>query len=308
MDVIRNGVWTKLLLILCFMAAPASAWLTVGHHKVAVAAETLLPDDMPEFFRAGAEVIGHVAEDPDYWKNSGTPALRAIESPEHFLDVEELHGKPLPPQRYAFLTSLIRQGLDPARVGMLPYAILEGTQKLTVAFAEYRCWPHDPIIREKILVYAGRLAHYAADLEQPLHTTVDYDGRAGAGGASPHTGIHFRVDALIGDVPLTRHEALGACTAPVLEGDLLGAIMTQFDTSHQLVDRVYELVPPPASVPNSQWHPADSPAVKEFVEDRYCAATGFVAAVFERAWRDSAQIELPEWQREGKTRTFACHP
>ncbi len=60
----------------------------------------------------------------------------------------------------------------------------------------------------KCLVYAGRLAHYAADLEQPLHTTVDYDGRTQAAKdaknktfKSPHTGIHTKVDALPTKMP-----------------------------------------------------------------------------------------------------------
>jgi len=304
----KRALASQLLALTLAGSVPAVAWLTNGHHMVAVAATQLLPPEMPAFLRDGATVIGEVAEDPDYWKNRGTPELRDAERPEHFLDIEELQGVSLPPTRYEYLASLIREGKDPRSVGLLPYAILEGTQKLTLSFAEYRCWPHDESIRQKTLVYAGRLAHYAADLEQPLHTTVDYDGHVGPDGESPHSGIHFRTDALIGDVPLTRQEAIGSCTVPDLQGDLLQAIMNQFQRSHQLVDRVYDLIPPPSRVPNGAWHPAEDPAVKAFVQDRYCAAAGFIAAVFERAWRDSADIEIPQWQRGGKLRTFACGP
>lgn len=296
------------VLIAITVASPVRAWLTLGHHKLAVAATDLLPADVPAFVAEGAEVIGSVAEDPDFWKLRFTPQLRSTEGPEHFLDSEELDGMTLPTDRYEYIEALIRRGKDPARVGMLPYAIAEGIQKLSLAFAEYRCWPRDADIQQKILVYAGRLAHYAGDLEQPLHTTVDYDGRVDAAGKSPHSGIHFRVDGLIQDVPLTRSEAIGSCRVPVLEGDLLTAVMEQFEKSHTLVDRVYTLIPPPDKIANKNWHPSDVPEVKEFTAGRFCASAGFIAATIERAWRDSAAIEIPFWHREGKPRTYSCRP
>lgn len=303
----RVGIVLSVLIAIT-VASPVRAWLTLGHHKLAVAATDLLPADVPAFVAEGAEVIGSVAEDPDFWKQRFTPELRSAEGPEHFLDSEELDGMMLPPDRYEYTKVLVRQGKDPERVGMLPYAITEGIQKLTLAFAEYRCWPRDASIQEKILVYAGRLAHYAADLEQPLHTTVDYDGRVDAAGKSPHSGIHFRVDGLIQDVPLTRTEAIGSCRVPVLEGDLLTAVMGQFEKSYAQVDRVYRLIPPPGEVRNSDWHPSKMPEVKNFTAERFCASAGFIAATIERAWRDSAKVEIPFWHREGKPRTYACRP
>lgn len=296
------------LLLAVMLSSPARAWLTVGHHELAVAATDLLSDDVPAFVSNGAEVIGAVAEDPDYWKMRDTPQLRAAEYPEHFLDFEELDGMPLPPDRYKYVAALIRRGKDPARVGTLPYAVAEGIQKLTLSFAEYRCWPRDPAIQQKILIYAGRLAHYAADLEQPLHTTVDYDGRVDATGRSPRSGIHFRVDELIQDVPLSKSEAIGSCSVPPLQGELLDAVMTQFQKSHALVDRVYSLIPPPGTVSNKDWHPDEIADVKAFTAERFCASAGFIAAAIDRAWHDSAGIELPLWQREGKPRTYACRP
>ena len=67
-----------------------------GHASVAEAAAAGLPDDMPAFFRAGGKALGHFAGDPDRWKNRSCKFLRAAESPDHFLDLEDFEGKPLP--------------------------------------------------------------------------------------------------------------------------------------------------------------------------------------------------------------------
>src|SRR5581483_6890740 len=96
------------------------------------------------------------------------------EGPEHYLDSELLKDRPLPPTRYRFIALCAELNLDPSKVGLVPYAIAEGTERLAIAFAEHRKWPQNPYIQQKALVYAGRLAHYSCDLCMPLHTTIDH--------------------------------------------------------------------------------------------------------------------------------------
>jgi hypothetical protein len=270
-------------------AGPAAAWLTSGHRRVTVEAVRLLPAEVPHFFRAGAAAVGRTAGDPDLWRNRGTPALAERVAPEHFLDLELLRGEPLPARRSEYLALLARLGVEPRRAGALPYAIVEGAELLALAFAEHRRWPGDEVIRSKCLLHAGWLAHYAADLEQPLHTTIHHDGRARPDGSPPFTGIHRRVDALFDHLP--RHFALRADEArPTPIADLGAAVRAELAASHALVDAVYALEPQLMGE-----GPSRDARLAAFAAERYRTTARFVAGVLLWSWERSAEIELPEW-------------
>lgn len=173
---------------------------------------------------------------------------------------------------------------------MVPYAIVEWTQRLTLAFAEHRRRPDDPHIRARCLVYAGFVAHYAQDLCQPLHATIHFDGRA-QNGVSPRTGIHRRVDDLLGKTPLVEAEVL-ADVEPVVFEALMPAVIEELYRSNALVDRVYEMKDdfPPT---DGTWRP--TPAVLDFARDRLRASAGLTASLYLTAWENSARITLPDW-------------
>ena len=185
--------------VLCVITSPTVyAWHQQEHQFITAAVQRILPDDVPGWFVAGVPgLAAHCSVDPDVFKSRGTPHLRDAEAPEHYLDLELLGGTKLPKTRYTYLALCAKKGVAPEKAGLLPYAVIEWTQRLTLAFAEHRKWPDDPHIRAKCLVYASNLAHYAADLCQPLHTTIHFDGRADEGGSSPRTGIHQKVDGLL---------------------------------------------------------------------------------------------------------------
>lgn len=269
----------------------AWAWHGEGHERIAATAATWMPSQVPAFFRDGAATIAHCSRDPDLFKKPlGGEALNAAETPDHFLDMESLKGAALPGNRYAFIKWCLKNDVDPEKAGLLPYAVIEWTQRLTVAFVEYRRWPNDRNIQSKILVYAGILSHYSGDLCQPLHTTVDYDGRADNGGKSPHSGIHTKVDALIGKLPVNLRISPSEDVTPF--DDLASAVTAELQASHALVDKTYELE---ASLPaGKQPLPADGP-VAEFTRQRFQAASLFTARLFFTAWQDSAGVKVPAW-------------
>lgn len=302
-------------------ATSAWAWLEKGHEKATTMA-VRLAGDMPAFFRDGQDVIVSAVPDPDsFTRPIAGPALHATESPEHFFDLEVIEGLKVPPSRQEFLDQIHRKEIKVGQVGTLPYAVAELTEKLAIALAEHRKWPQDKGIQAKCLVYAGLLAHYAEDLCQPLHTTIDYDGRA-VGGKSPRSGIHLKVDSLLGRVePDTRKKfitpqidplfdldkalaAVATASAPAttsaprsapamakFETPLFEAIMAQLRNSHELVDAVYKLEPDlPA---NEQAELSDK--ARDFAQERLSVTTTFTARLFATAWRMSAHIELPEW-------------
>lgn len=306
------------------IASPASAWFTVGHAKVARAAVRALPPEVPQFFRDGAFAVGEAAVDPDLFKDRNLVALRAAEDPQHYLDWELIAGMPLPADRWLFTAQVLERKVDPKNVGVLPYSLLESVQRLTIAFAEHRRYPDDPYIRQKALVYAGWLAHYGGDLEQPLHTTIHHDGRALPDNSSPKTGIHQLVDGLLERVPLD--EAALTRDLPIqVYPDVWTAIQSELTKSHALVDHVYSLEPelrkafpppprpaatpapgaPGTPSPPANLRPAPTPAptppppiplsVSGFAAERFRVTAGFLASLYRTAWEQSAAIQLPSW-------------
>ncbi len=289
------------LVLAVWSAQPATAWFPEGHRRVAESAVSILPDSMPQFFRRGGRAIGQGAIDPDVMKPRTMIQLRDGEYPEHYLDFELLQGRPIPATRYEFLELVAwlareprsdgRGTKGPAGVGTLPYSLTEGVQRLTVAFAEHRRWPDDPDVQARVLVYAGLLAHYAGDLCQPLHTSVHHDGRAGADGVSPHTGIHQKVDGLFQRPDFDSESAVDGLEPEVFD-DLFSAMLEEFGRSHRLVDRVYELEP---QLPSRENDAPAPPEVKAFRLDRYRVSVRFLASLFLTAWEHSAAVELPIW-------------
>lgn len=270
---------------------PASAWLMVGHRQVAIDAVGVLAAEVPPFFRDGAAMIGHVAIDADVGRLRELPELAESEGPEHYLDLELLAGRALPPTRYGAIRLMKELGREPAQVGFLPWAVVEGAERLAVCFAEHRRWPDDPSIRSKCLVYAGWLAHYAADLEQPLHTTLHHDGWALPGGESPFDGTHRRIDALFDRAPRDRARALAGVGAQPVE-DLWATVRGELAASHALVDATYALAPALADGEGE-----GSARVDEFACERYGTTARFLATLFTWAWQRSGSLELPAWVR-----------
>lgn len=284
-----------LLLIVGVVAAVALAawaWHEKEHFGLTAAAGRLLGDDVPAFFREGViETAGQYAIDPDLFKHERTAQLAHAEMPEHFFDMEYFQDADLPRDRFDYYQLAYSRDLDPRRVGTLPWAVTEWTQKLTLAFAEHRRWPEAEHIQAKCLVYAGILSHYAADLHQPLHTTIHYDGRVDeAGDKSPRTGIHEKVDALLRKTTWPDDWLDGL--VPRAYDDVWQATLEAMGESHRHVETVYELA---VVLPDRRTPRTADPRVERFARDRARAAAGFIASLYLTAWRDSADIKPPHW-------------
>lgn len=285
---------SALSLALC---APARAWFPPGHSIIAAAAVRALPAEMPQWFREGTGQVAHDAQDPDVQKSRDLPFMTDVEYPQHFLDWELLRGRPLPASRAEFYKLCAELKVDPADVGEVPYAVAQWTQRLTMTFAEARRYPNNPYIHNKALVQAGILSHYSGDVCQPLHVTVDHDGRANPDGSSPKTGIHAKVDGLVENLHLKPEELAQNQTVQAFPA-LFPAIEATMKASHDQVNRVYELE---AQLPSSKGEGAITPAVRDFTVERARAATNFTASLFLTAWRDSAKIKLPAWLNREET-------
>ena len=187
-----------LVLFSLIFTTPVWAWWGGGHDILTQASVKAPPRRDARIFQGPLKkMVAHCAYDPDISKEQGTPHARQAEYGEHYIDIELFGEHPIPEGRDAHLKLCAELGLEPRKVGTLPYALAEWTERLAVAFAEYRKWPDNPMIQNKCFLYAGFLAHYAQDMCQPLHLTVNFDGIKQPDGTRLHQGIHEKVDSAI---------------------------------------------------------------------------------------------------------------
>ncbi len=260
------------------------AWWVKGHESIVEAAAAKLPDEVPAFVRNGGKHLAHFVGDPDRWKNRECKALRASIEADHYLDLEDLDGKPLPPES-RFKGMDVMRGLkkEPNRVGFLPYAIEEGYEKLACAFSDYRKEPENESIKMKCLVYAGTLAHFTTDASMPLHTTIHFDGRVTPGQADKkQRGIHARLDAFPEKFKLTPEEITRG-----VEPKAVDNVWTHTEKflaeSATFIDKAYEL-----DAAGAFETPTD--ASRAFVLDRCRAGAQFTLDVWLAAWKKSATL------------------
>ncbi len=279
-----------LVLSVFVLSSPTFAWWGGGHDILTQASIKALPDELPEFFRSasGESMITHCAYDPDVSKNRDMAHARIAEHGEHYFDLELIKDNPVPVNRDAFIKLCAELNQDPGKVGYLPYAVAEWTERLAIAFAEYRKWPDNPIIQYKCYVYAGFLGHYAQDMCQPLHLTVHFDGIVQKDGSKLHSGIHEKVDSSIEVLKLDPSE-LAKDQKVEMVGDLFPAIVKQLKEGFNLVDNVYELV--------EQYEALKKPSTEliEFTNDRSREGVRWTASLYLTAWKMSENIKLPGW-------------
>ncbi len=284
--------------LLVVMSVPVWGWHLEGHHILTLSAVGALPEEVPVFFRNGAPTIAHMSIDPDLAKHKGTPHVRAAEYPEHFLDREMLEVDELPEGRFDFIKLCYEHKVVPEKMGFVPYALGEWTERLAVAFAEHRKWPNNPHIKMKCLIYAGFIAHYAEDMCQPLHVTIHYDGRVVEGSnEKEQKGIHNKVDGLIEYLALKpKNLSKDQKIEPL--NNLMAGIMGVLKESFALVDRTYELGPRIPKAEDKDWK-ADAEVVA-FAEDRARQATRFTAQLYLTAWRLSESLAFDDFIKREK--------
>ena len=280
--------YNLLILFSILFTTPAWAWWGGGHDILTQAAVKAVPEEMPEFFRAAEKMIAHCAYDPDISKERGTPHARQAEYGEHYVDIELFGEHPIPEGREAHIKLCAELGLAPRAVGTLPYALAEWTERLAVAFAEYRKWPDNPMIQHKCFLYAGFLSHYAQDMCQPLHLTIHFNGIVQEDGTRLHAGIHEKVDSAVELLKLNPAELAQAQQVEAV-AELMPAIIEQIKAGHGLVDSVYALVEDYQDLKNP------SPAVIAFTNERAREAVRWTASLYLTAWKLSEDIKLPGW-------------
>lgn len=273
-------------------------WGEAGHRITAQAASAVLPAEMPQFFRDAAPQLAYLNPEPDRWKNrseaSRDQALDGASSPDHFLDLElipaaDRAGALAAANRYAFFDQLRARGVDPATAGALPFAMLELTQRLRVAFRQWRAAPNDTErawIEARILNDAGILGHFVADASNPAHTTIHYNGWVGANpnGYATDTRFHGRFESAFVQSRVKLVDVVPeVATRPRVFEMLRPAIIEYFMETHAQVERLYQLdKASPFGSSNM------TPANKAFAVERLAAGASMLRDLWWTAWITSA--------------------
>lgn len=222
------------------------AWSRTGHTAINRAAIAGLPDAVPAFLKRQIDWIGARSTVPDSWRDLGGPYVGADEEPNHLWRMERLPKdfKELPPSRYAFA----REVGDPARTGLLPYAIIENYERLQIAFASWRALrdrrQDTSFIELDAAFYAGWLGHYVGDGGMPLHTSENHEGWIGPNpkGYTPDHSIHRRFETqFVNLIQLTEGDISRHMTEAAIVQDPVRGTLAYLDRSHGRLEQVYSL-------------------------------------------------------------------
>jgi hypothetical protein len=270
-------------------------WGYRGHELTGHAAAVDLPQDMPAFFRSAVDQLTYLSPEPDRWRapDSVASEMNRAFSYDHYIDLEALPAGALDAQdRWEFLSRARAGGVKSARdAGFLPYRIMELYQRLT---HEFQLWRNekDParraFIEDRILNDAGILGHYVGDAANPHHTTVHHDGWA-AGYPNPANyssarGFHSRFESKYVESHITDADVNPHMKPAVRIDDVRAGVMQHIMTSHDLLNRLYDLDRLEPFGPDTK-----GAAHKEFTVDRIAAGASMLRSLWWTAWLESGE-------------------
>lgn len=154
------------LLFLTSIPIIAHCWGSWGHRHINKAAVFPLPQEMRSFYYNHIDYITESSVVPDlrkYWINDRQEGHR------HFIDIEDFDTgfEGIPKEGAEAFKKYDSTFLS--RTGILPWYIIEMTNKLTRAFKNKN--------KGEILFISSEIAHYIADAHMPLHTSSNYNGQ-----------------------------------------------------------------------------------------------------------------------------------
>jgi len=278
------------------MEAAPRRWGFVGHEMAAAAAVTVLPQDMPAFFRDAGEQLVYLNPEPDRWRSRDLAEMDQAWSYDHYIDLENVPLAALQaPDRFQFLAALYAEGLEkPERDGgFIPFRIIEMYERLVT---EWRMWrnprdeAHRRFIEDRIINDAGILGHYVTDASNPHHTTIHFNGWA-ATAPNPERytydrGFHSRFERYFVEAHVDQSDVNARVTgAPEsFAGQARGAVMRHIQTTHAEVETLYRLDRDIGFDAEAELNPE----TRDFAADRLAAGSRMLAALWWSAWLESA--------------------
>jgi len=297
-----------------------------GHRWINRLAVSVLPADFPTFAttESARERLAFLGGEPDRWRNSKELALRHVNNPDHYFDVEDLEPYGIEPSaltefRYDFVAQMARvRAAHPERFapidartnlerirelpGFLPWVLAEQYAKLKSAFSYLKVLeeggqPEEVAnARENVIYLMGILSHFVADASQPLHTTRRYNGWTGANpsGYTTSKTFHAWVDGgymeKIGYAPFddfSKRLRPAAVLWPTSQG---GTNSPVFAKMVGFVVDQFQLVEPLYRLEKEGKLTGEGEVGKEgrvFLEKQYAVAAQMLGDLWYTAWREA---------------------
>lgn len=259
-----------------------------------------MPENTPTFFKNAAAGLEYLGPEPDRWRGDAGPAIRAMNGPDHFLDMEYVDGLTLPPSRWDFIRLLQekdvlkKNDIQLETSGFLPYRIAEVTQTLQAQWREWRdardTTPEERAskvqMEQNILYTAGILGHYVADGANPHHSTVHYNGwnekvAPNPNGFTTEKGIHARFEDKFVNAAIDIDDVRPRMTPAAPISDIFADSITYLKASNALVVPLYELDKKNAFVVNG----TPDPDAERFVAERLAVAASRLRDVWVMAMK-----------------------
>lgn len=243
------------------------------------AAIQALPEPLRSYFRPHQFYLVEHASDPDL-NASGNPTERR----HHFADIEAWDPYPFHHFHKRFVVE--RLGPLPAhlRDGDAPWQIERFTLRLAQDFRAGR-WS----AASQDAVFA---AHYAADLDQPLHTVLNYDGQE-----TRQNGIHRAFETGVIDFFADRWTLRPERAADLR--DLRAAIFNEFLKSYQASPAIFAA----DREVRGRLNPDDSRFLRTFAarigplaKTRIQDAASFAGSLWYTAWVRAGKPDLSGWK------------
>jgi hypothetical protein len=309
----KRSLFLRRSLVLTFFVAYISVQFSVGwgkdaHKMINRIAVEMLPVDVPIFLRTpqALDEIEYLGPEPDRWRSSAEPELNAAQAPDHFIDLEladlaTFDGLPpsgLPIDRFEFIHDLYNAQiqhpelaikLTPQSVGLLPWQVNEGFERLKADMREYRTQlaAHKAVYsaEQAILYDIGVLGHYVADGSQSLHTTIDYNGWVEAKNPEGFTrkrGIHsqFETEFVQENIRAGDIRPLVPAISRILNSPFQNFV-AYLRASHNPVAEVYRLEK------HGGFEGAGTAQSRSFTAERMAAGATMLRDMIDTAWVES---------------------
>ena len=265
----------------------AEAWWVKGHGTITEAAAIALPDDVPAFFRSAGKSLNHLRRRPGPLEEPRRRPSSSAVYPEHFIDWEDLEGNEPPPKRYDFIALAQKLKKAPDKVGTLPWAIMEGYDKLMLAFRDYRHDKDNPVhpdevhrLRRQPGPFHDRLLRCRCT--RPATTTAaGTDGKRSSGASTPSSTDSRRRSAS------RPRRSPAACRRRSVD-DVWGYVLKFIKESRSHIDKAYEL-----DAAGGFTTPTD--ASRAFVMARCRAGAQFTMDLWYTAWVKSAKLSASSY-------------